>query len=150
MHMTPTLLQDFTLSPDIVVGHDEYRRLTILALAGAGHAPEVSDSLLYELDRATVIPDGRVPRDVVRMGSSVRFRTSQGEERDVHLVYPADANITLGRISVMTPVGAALVGLTAGQSITWQARDGRRHALTVLAVRPPLPVEPEDPGLTAG
>jgi regulator of nucleoside diphosphate kinase len=49
-------------------------------------------------------------------------------------VYPAEADLLESKISVLTPVGAALIGLRIEQSITWQAGDGRRHALTVLSV----------------
>src|SRR5690348_6090775 len=116
--MTTMTLSDFSLSPDIVLGKDEHRQLTVLALAGTGHTPDTSDDLLYELDRADILPDHRVPPDVVRMGSRVVFRTSENDTRAVTLVYPADADIADGRISVLTPVGTALIGLRAGQSIT--------------------------------
>ena len=52
----------------------------------------------------------------------------------VTLVYPADANIDAGKISVLTPIGTALIGLSVGQSIGWSARDGRSHRLAVLSV----------------
>jgi len=74
-----TSLSDFTLSPDLVLGRDEYRQLTVLALAGTEHSADDADWLLHELERATVVPDGRVPRDVVRMNSLVLFRTSGGD-----------------------------------------------------------------------
>jgi regulator of nucleoside diphosphate kinase len=61
----------------------------------------------------------------------------------VTLVYPAEADIAEGRISVLTPVGTALIGLRAGQSITWRTRDGRKQVLTVLRVTPPVA---DDPG----
>ncbi|MNW16687.1 nucleoside diphosphate kinase regulator [compost metagenome] len=50
------------------------------------------------------------------------------------LVFPKDADISEGRISVLTPIGTALLGLSAGQTMGWTARDDRRHTLTVLAV----------------
>ena len=53
------------------------------------------------------------------------------------LVYPGRADISEGRISIMTPIGAALIGLAEGQSIAWTARDGKAHRLTVLKVDPP-------------
>lgn len=148
--MTTTTLHDFTLLPEIVIGQAEYRQLTVLALAGSGHSADTADRLLYELDRALVVPDGRVPREVVRMGSRVRYRTSEGNARQVALVYPAEADIAEGRISVMTPVGAALIGLSTGQSITWMTRDGRKQVLTVLAVSPPeRAADGDDPGPAA-
>lgn len=144
--MTTNTLEDFVLSPDLIIAKSEHRRLTVLAIGGTGHSAEVADSLLYELDRAEVLPDFLVPPDAVRMGSRVRYRANAGAERQVELVYPADADIDLGRISVMTPVGAALIGLRRGQSITWMTRDGRKEVLTVLAVEPPAE---DDPGPSA-
>lgn len=147
--MTTTTLHDFTLTPDIVLGRDEHRQLTVLALAGTDHSPDVADGLLHELDRADILPDHRLPADVVRMGSLVRYRTSEGDIRDVELVYPARADIGAGRVSVLTPIGTALIGLTSGQSITWRTRDGRKQVLTILGVWPPAPETDDDPGPAA-
>ncbi|WP_240232483.1 nucleoside diphosphate kinase regulator [Devosia lacusdianchii] len=130
--MAETIAYD--LNPEIILSQADHRLLNILAMAGLDHTPDQSDKLLYELERARVLDDSEVPSDIVRMGSSVRYRTDAGVEQQVKLVYPADADIAEGRISVMTPVGTALIGLRAGQSITWRSRDNRRHMLTVLSV----------------
>lgn len=122
------------LSPDIVLGASDHRQLLVLAMAGTGHSADVADDLLYELERARVVPDSQLPGNIVGMGSHVRYRTWDGVEREVTLVYPARANIAEGRISVLTPVGTALLGLSTGQSISWMTRDGRRQTLTVLSV----------------
>jgi regulator of nucleoside diphosphate kinase len=135
--MSVTRIDDFNLSPPIAIGQDEHRQLTVLALAGIEHSPDVADDLLHELDRAELLPDANVPRDIVRMGSRVSYR-SGNEERAVTLVYPANADIAQSRISVLTPVGAALIGMRAGQSITSMTRDGRKQVLTVLAVGAPV------------
>jgi regulator of nucleoside diphosphate kinase len=71
------------------------------------------------------------------MGSTVEFRPDGGQPRRVTLVFPGDADISEGKISILTPVGTALIGLAPGQSIAWTARDGRRHRLTVLKVEQP-------------
>ena len=135
--MTMDTLQDHTLAPDIVVSTDDHRKLRELAHAGINVASTVADDLLYELERASVVPPGDLPADVVRMGSRLRYRTSDGGEREVTLVFPAEADIAHNRVSVMTPVGAALIGLRKGQSISWETRDGRRQVLTVLEVAAP-------------
>jgi regulator of nucleoside diphosphate kinase len=83
-----------------------------------------------------VSPDA-VPADVVRMGSTVEFRADNGQQRTVTLVFPGDADIAEGKISILTPIGTALIGLSPGQSISWAARDGRRQRLTVLKVEQP-------------
>lgn len=143
--MTTTVLQDFTLTPNIVVTTDDHRMLSKLAYAGINEASTVADDLLYELDRASVLPPDQMPLDVVRMGSLVQFRTTDGDQREVTLVFPADADIERNRISVMTPIGAALIGLSKGQSITWLTRDGRKQVLTVLRVVQPQDEHPGPP-----
>ena len=142
--MTTLSLADFNLSPDIVLGAAEHRKLTILALAGTGHTPDDSDWLLHELERARVVPDASVPKDIVTMNSAVLFRTDAGDERSVELVFPKDADIAARKISVLTPVGSALIGLRTGNSITCLTRDGRKQVLTVLSVMQPLSEEPDD------
>ena len=87
------------------------------------------------MDRAKVVQDGSVPANVVRMGSTVTFKSDDGNTRTFKLVYPAEESLDEHRISVMTPVGAALIGLAEGQSISWTARDGRKHELTVEKVK---------------
>lgn len=141
--MTTISIADFNLSPEIVLGMADHRQLIVLAMAGSGHSAEDADGLLYELERARVVPDGAVPGDVVRMGSLVRFRTDGGAERSVELVWPADADIAAGKVSVLTPVGTALIGLRSGQSITWLTRDGRKQVLTVLGVSGPTDNSPD-------
>ncbi len=146
--MTAITLADFDLSPRIVMGLSDHRQLIVLAMAGIGHTPDDADGLLYELERANVVADETLPADAVRMGSLVKYRTNGGTERQVELVYPKDADIGEGRISVLTPVGTALLGLRTGQSITWLTRDGRKQMLTVVAVSQPAG-EDDDPGPVA-
>ena len=120
--------------PSIMIGETDHERLSNLALAAAARSPEISDGLLLELGRARVVADVAVPENVVGMGSVVEYETDTGDARRVKLVFPIDADISEGRISVLTPVGTALLGLTAGQTMNWTARDDRQHKLTVLAV----------------
>jgi regulator of nucleoside diphosphate kinase len=123
--------------PQIVVGNADYERLTDLANASRQRLPEVAEELLAEMDRAKVVDDSAVPADVVRMGSTATFKSDDGHVRTMTLVYPADESLDQHRISVMTPIGAALIGLGVGQSISWTARDGKHHRLTVTKVSTP-------------
>jgi regulator of nucleoside diphosphate kinase len=137
-------LLNFDLRPEITVGEADHKQLTVLALAGIGHSSDAADDLLYEMERANVLPEAKVPAEVVRMGSTLTYRADHGE-RTVTLVYPAEADISQGKISVLTPIGTALIGLRKGQSIAWTARDGKRHALTLLTVASPgTPETPDD------
>jgi len=122
--------------PAIVLSRPDHQRLTVLAMAALASAPDVAEELLSELERARLVTPERLPPTAVRMGSQVTY-VADGKTRTVTLVYPGEADIAAGRISIMTPVGAALIGLSEGQSITWTARDGRRHELSVIAVHPP-------------
>ncbi len=130
----PTLVRSRSV-PNIIVSNADYERLTDLATASIERLPEVAEELLSEMDRAKIVKDGSVPADVVRMGSTVTFRSGDGRELTETLVYPVDEDSDAHKISVMTPVGAALIGLAEGQSISWTARDGRKHELTVMKVK---------------
>lgn len=133
-------MRTHVLRPQITIGDADYRKLVSLAMAVPAAADD-GDDLFSELERARVVTQAKLARDVVRMGSSVTFRADTGTERAVTLVYPADADISAGKISVLTPIGTALIGLRVGQSITWTARDGQRHVLTLLSAAPPVGAE---------
>ena len=140
--MTTISLSELRLSPPLTLARSDHQQLARLALAGSGHSADAADDLLYEIDRAQIVDDAALPSDVVRMGSRIRYRTGR-DERRVTLVWPAEADIAARRVSVLTPVGTALIGLRAGQSITFRTRDGRPETLTVLGVLSP---EGEDDG----
>lgn len=124
--------------PEILVSDVESDKLLSLANGALARAPELAEDLIEEIERATVVADSELPTSVVRMGSEVAFETDDGRRRRrVTLVYPGEADIAQDRISVLTPIGTALIGLSAGQSITWVTRDGREQLLTVLAVEKP-------------
>lgn len=120
--------------PSIVVSSADYERLTDLATASLERLPDVAQELLDEMERAKIVDEGKVPADVVRMGSTVTFKADDGQTRTLKLVWPVDESLDEHRLSVMTPVGAALIGLGTGQSISWTARDGKHHRLTVTKV----------------
>ncbi|WP_343314290.1 nucleoside diphosphate kinase regulator [Brucella sp. BE17] len=120
--------------PNIVVSDIDHERLLGLADSVPEQLEEIADELMAELDRAKVVAVKKLPENVVRMGSVVEFRSNDGQERRVTLVYPGEADIAQGKISILTPIGTALIGLAPGQSMSWVARDGRPHELHVLSV----------------
>ncbi len=123
------------LRPPVVLSAEDHARLVALAEVMVRRSPLVARLLLEEADRAEVVPAGHLPPDVVALGSRVEFRdAATGETRWVQLVLPGEADIDQGRISVLSLVGAGLVGLTAGDSIDWPTQDGRLRRLTVLRV----------------
>jgi regulator of nucleoside diphosphate kinase len=127
--------------PPVTLSVDDEERLSGLAVAAARRNPEVARLLLGEIDRARLVPPDDVPADVVTMHSHVEYRDeATGAVRRVELVYPHEADIARGRVSVLAPVGAGLLGLAAGQTILWPTQDGRERRLTVLRVSQQRPL----------
>lgn len=109
--------------------------LTNLAIGAHERLQQVSDMLLEEIDRATIHKAGSIPADVVTMNARVEFVDEANDAtRIVQVVYPRQADISANRISILTPVGAGLIGLREGQSILWPDRDGHERKLTIVKV----------------
>lgn len=121
--------------PKIVVRQSDYDRLQGLASAAQSRNPAVAEELAAELDRAGIVADAKIGPNIVRMGSTVEYESDIEGKRTVTLVFPGEADIAQGRVSILTPIGTALLGLSPNQSIGWMARDGRRHRLTIVSVR---------------
>jgi len=122
----------------ITIARPDYLRLLDLAWAARAQSPAVGEFLLEEVERARVVEPEEVPPQVVTMGSLVEYRDDRtGTQRTVTLVYPGEQDIELGRVSVLTPVGAALIGLSEGQSIVWRTPADEERSLTVLRVVQP-------------
>jgi regulator of nucleoside diphosphate kinase len=130
--------------PRITLTAADYEKLSTLAEAAAHTLPDVAHELGAELDRAHILAEGKQRPDAVHMGCEVDFRDdTTGRVQSVTLVYPHEADIAKGRISVLTPIGTALIGLPLGQSIDWTTRTGESRRLTVLQVRKPVAMERE-------
>ncbi|PKN55108.1 MAG: transcription elongation factor GreAB [Deltaproteobacteria bacterium HGW-Deltaproteobacteria-14] len=122
--------------PPITIATDDYEKLQrVIDANSVGRHADLADALDEELSRATVVDPSAVPPDIVTMQSSCVFRFEDtGEEREVTLVYPQQADVARGRVSVLAPVGAALLGLATGDSITWNTPNGPRR-IAVVRVR---------------
>lgn len=121
--------------PPIHMIDDEADLLTDLVSRAGEHPPELAAMLLAEIERAALHDAADIPPDVVTMNATIDFvDEASGDARTVQLVYPRDADFAAGRISIMTPVGAGLIGLRQGQSILWPDRDGKQRNLTVTRV----------------
>jgi len=124
--------------PTITLSAHDYERLSTLAHAARNRMPDLADELAEELGRAHVLASGKCPQNTVCMNSEVEFRDeATGRVQQVTLVYPEEADISQRKISVLTPIGTALIGLAIGKSITWETPTGEVRRLTVLAVREP-------------
>ncbi len=110
----------------IVVCDEDVRELRAVLASGAGARDrDAVERLESELDRATVVPRAQLPTDVVAMNSTVEFEDANSRRRQlVQLVYPSRAEPAKGRISVVAPVGAALLGLRVGQCLDWPVPRG--------------------------
>lgn len=126
--------------PPIKISETEEHLLTLLATGAelTRRSEDVARTLLSEMERADVVSDEAMPENVVRMSSRVEFEIDGGSPREMELVFPIDANIDEGRISVLTPIGAALIGLSPGQMMMFRSRDNRPHKLRVISVHQPV------------
>lgn len=127
--------------PAITVTRFDLERLERLLdrVGGGGNL----DLLKQELDRAEVVEPEDVPPDVVTMNSRVRVRDeASGEESEFQLVFPAAADAEKGAVSILAPIGSALLGLRVGAVIEWPVPDGRARRIRVVA----LPYQPEAAG----
>jgi regulator of nucleoside diphosphate kinase len=96
---------------------------------------EAGAQLEDELTRAQIVAQAAVPRDVVTMNSTVVYEDSAtGTRRTVTVVFPRDADPASGRISILAPIGTALLGMSAGQSLTWRLPNRRTTTVRVLDV----------------
>jgi len=128
--------------PPIVLSNGEADVLYALALKWRQRHPLSARLLLDELERARTVPEGQLPRDAVTMNSHVVFVDhASGAEHSVQLVYPAAADMARQRVSVLTPIGAALIGMRPGREIDWPDRLGGRRKLRIVAVVQPRPQE---------
>jgi regulator of nucleoside diphosphate kinase len=116
---------------------DNHRRLQELLLGAScllDRDREAWLDLQRELNRARIVPPRRVPPDVVTMHSQARvLDVDTGEEMLFKLVFPEEADIEAGDLSVLAPLGTAILGYRAGDTLAWRVPAGERH-LKVLEV----------------
>ena len=120
--------------PKIYVTTHDYERLSALVDFYKSRRRDVLvDFLADELERAELIAAAEVGPKVVTMNSRVRIMdTDTGEVRVVTLVYPGEEDSLRGRVSILTPMGTALLGLPEGARMDWLTLDGRRKGISVL------------------
>ena len=132
----------------IVITEDDYRRLEwLIELARRTYRRDADrlDGLEQELERAIIVKSDEVPPDVVTMHSWVRVKDLEsGREAAYRIVFPSEANVAENRISVLAPMGTALLGLRSGATVEWSAPAGMRR-FRVLDVE----YQPEAVGLAA-
>ena len=119
-------------APNIIIALEDHERLLDVIAASEGDG--VAAQLETELERASVQPLRDVPADVVVMNSEIEWEELvTGQRRQLRLVYPNEADASLGRVSILAPLGCALLGLRVDQEIDWTMPGGPRR-LRVLSV----------------
>ena len=118
--------------PPLVLSRLDCARLEALL---EGRPASDVEGLAAELARAHVVEPREIPGDVITMNSTARFRDEDsGEEREITLVYPHDAGKRGDMVSILAPVGSALLGLRIGAAIDWPMPGGRSARLRVLSI----------------
>lgn len=119
-------------SPSLILTEPDFRKLSALARS---LDTVVSQQLEEEIARALVVPQASVPPDVVTMNSRVTFEDLEtGKKTEVTVVYPHEADMEHGKVSILAPMGAALIGLQVGQTITWPLPSGAIRQIRLLSL----------------
>jgi regulator of nucleoside diphosphate kinase len=122
-------------APPITISSLDLKRLDQLLDSLPPNSCAEADLLRAELERAQVLEPEQMPPDVVTMNSRVRFRVDPSQkEYELTLVYPRDLDGSAGRISILAPVGSALLGLRVGQQIEWPALHGTSVRVRIVEV----------------
>ena len=130
-------VRDTMSRPPIAIEERHYTPLFALASKADGPT-NIGDYLREELERARIISSAEWNPEVVSLGSTVEFRCEHtGRIEEIMLVYPSEADIERRRVSVMTRIGAALIGLSPNQTISFRNVFGDRRELTVINVVAP-------------
>ncbi|KLN97762.1 nucleoside diphosphate kinase regulator [Moellerella wisconsensis] len=121
--------------PTIIINDLDAERLDRLLEQPAHADSPVADALNEELDRAEIVTPQEIPADVVTMNSTIRFQDLiSNEERTRTLVYPASLKDSTEQLSVMAPMGAALLGLRVNDEISWELPNGVKTRVKVLEI----------------
>lgn len=121
--------------PPIVITHLDNLRIRRLLSSPGVRDTDAADALEEELDRAKLVDPTALPPNVVSMNSTVYLQECRsGREFELTLVYPKDAG-EADRVSVLAPIGSALLGLSVGSEIEWPLPDGRMAKIRVLGLR---------------
>ncbi|MDZ4261888.1 MAG: nucleoside diphosphate kinase regulator [Pseudomonadota bacterium] len=120
--------------PKIILTSQDLDRLDALLESLPAASFPGRNELRAEIDRAEIVEPQQVPTDVVTMNSKVRFALESGEEFCLTLVYPKDMDGSTERISILAPVGSALLGLSAGEQIEWPRPGGGMMKVRLVEV----------------
>jgi regulator of nucleoside diphosphate kinase len=121
--------------PVLILSSLDLQRIERLLESQPAEARAAHAALMEELERATVVEPGAVPPTVVTMNSTVRFRTEpDGKEFERTLVYPTGVDGSAEKVSVLAPIGSAMLGLSVGESIEWPAPRGGTMTVRIMEI----------------
>ena len=121
--------------PKNILTSQDLERLEALLEGLPSRAFPGKEALLAELERAEIVEPDQIPASVVTMNSTVRFRIdSSGEDYSLTLVYPKDIDDTGKKISILAPVGSALLGLSTGDEIEWPSPGGGTIKVRIVEI----------------
>lgn len=121
--------------PPIIISTLDMERIDALLEQYPDPGPREIEALRSELDRADVRKPEQMPDNVVTMHSQVRFRMiDNGKEFEKTLCYPREIDGSDGQLSILTPVGSALLGLAVGEHIDWPAPGGNMTRVEIIAI----------------
>lgn len=116
----------------LVLSENDYKKLSALV---ASCDLEIISSLEEEIGKARIVPESELPTDAVSMHSKVKILDlDSSHESEITLVYPHEADSENHRVSVLAPMGVALIGLRVGQTYEWRMPNGKTKRFRVNAV----------------
>lgn len=104
---------------------DKERLKSILSKMSEGNQPldKSAKKLQYEINRALIVDSRQIPRDVITMNTKALLELN-GEDIEVSLAYPDDADLGSMKLSVFSPIGTAILGYREGSTIEWEVPSG--------------------------
>lgn len=118
----------------VLLGEEDFRVLKQFAEQFSSSAKTHEMTLSYELNRAIVVEDDVLPAGCIRLNSYIKVRELHSNtEMEFSIVLPGFANIKENKISILTPMGAALIGLCKGEKVEWKMPGGMK-SLEILEV----------------
>ncbi|HET9235780.1 MAG TPA: GreA/GreB family elongation factor [Oligoflexus sp.] len=126
---TVTQFQDIKTEQRIEMITDQDLKRVLSFLRGDCRDISIVEMWEEKIEKAEIIMQDEAPPDLVTMNSIIRCGDS-----NFTLVFPREADIDQGRISILAPLGMALLGARVGQTISWQARDGQMRALVIDSI----------------
>ncbi len=135
---TPIPRKKRSRASKIIINSDHLAKIEALAESAMKRNPALAQQLLDDLGRARIVKAAKMPATTASIGSTVTYLDEDtGQQKTIVLVFPSDADIDQQKVSVLAPIGAALLGHSEGACFSWNTRDDQYRRLKVLSVSQP-------------